>query len=101
MSQSAFERLFTTNVPHVLEKIFFSLDYETFKACREVCKAWKGLISSDAYTKIENTVLTENHERLKKAVKERNVEVLLSILIELPWVNVTIADIDKWMDTRY
>ena len=57
--------------------------------------------SSDAYIKMENKVLTENNERLKKAVKERNVEVILSMGIELPWVNVTIADIDKWMDTRY
>ena len=72
MSACAFNKLFTTNVPYILEKIFFSLDYETFKASREVCRAWKGLISSDAYIKMENKLLTENNERLKKAVKESN-----------------------------
>ena len=38
-----------TNVPHVLENIFFSLDYESYKTCLEVCKAWKELLTSEAY----------------------------------------------------
>ena len=29
----AFDRLFKRNVPHILEKIFLSLDYESFKKC--------------------------------------------------------------------
>ena len=50
MSSSAFDKLFNTNVPHVLEKIFFSLDYESFKACHEVCRGWKELLSTANFT---------------------------------------------------
>ena len=35
-----FSILFNKNVPHVQEKIFFSLDYDSLKACGEVCKTW-------------------------------------------------------------
>ena len=44
-----FETLFAQYVPHILIKIFFSLDYESFKTCSEVNNAWRGLILSDSY----------------------------------------------------
>ena len=40
----AFDKLFATRrVPDVLEKIFLSLDSESLKKCREVCKAWNDM----------------------------------------------------------
>ena len=30
---SAFDTLFTKSVPHIIEKIFFTLDYNSFKIC--------------------------------------------------------------------
>ena len=46
---SAFDLLFQRSVPHILEKIFLSLDYKTFKACHKVCAAWgETLASRDA-----------------------------------------------------
>ena len=44
---SAFDKLFTRNVPHILEMIFFSLDYESFKRCEKVCSAWRELLKSE------------------------------------------------------
>ena len=41
--------LFTKSVPHILEKIFFSLDYESFKKCLEVSTAWKELLTSESF----------------------------------------------------
>ena len=38
-----------TSVPHILEKIFFSLDYASHKASREVCKRWYELLATEAY----------------------------------------------------
>ena len=38
--------LFTKSVPHILETIFEALDYESYKACLEVSKAWKKLLRS-------------------------------------------------------
>lgn len=46
-----FDTLFTRNVPHIIEKIFFSLDYESYKACLEVSNAWNELLSTESYKK--------------------------------------------------
>ena len=47
--QCEFEKLVTRNVPHILEMIFFDLDYYSFAACGKVCKAWGELFSSQSY----------------------------------------------------
>ena len=44
-----FEPLFNRSVPHILERIFFSLDIESFLSCRGVCREWNKLLSSPAY----------------------------------------------------
>ena len=44
-----FETLFNKNVPHILEKIFYSLDYNSFMESKKVCKAWNILLSSKSY----------------------------------------------------
>ena len=45
----AFDKIFMKNVPHILEKIVFSLDYETYNRCSEVNKNWKDLLTSNSY----------------------------------------------------
>ena len=47
-----FDKLFERNVPHILEKIFFSLDYTSFKQCMEVSSAWYELLKSDSYKRL-------------------------------------------------
>ena len=47
-----FNILFTTSVPHILEKIFFSLDYASFKKCMEVNKSWHDLLASKSFKQI-------------------------------------------------
>ena len=49
MDSSAFNTLFSKNVPHLLEKIFFFLDYESYKKCLEVSKVWNYLLTSDSF----------------------------------------------------
>ena len=44
-----FDTLLTKYVPHILENIFFSLDYKSFKSCLQVNRKWKELIMSEAY----------------------------------------------------
>ena len=46
-----FGTLFTKSVPHILEKIFFSLDYESVKNCLEVSKVWHELLKSESFKK--------------------------------------------------
>ena len=48
------------NVPHILEKIFLDLeDYDSFMACQDVCKAWRGLFSSELFKKRARDLLYE------------------------------------------
>ena len=51
--------LFSKNVPHILEKIFFSLDYESYKICLEVNSEWKELLTSERYITKGKTVFKE------------------------------------------
>ena len=46
-----FEKLFSKNVPAIIEKIFFYLDYESFKTCFEICTTWRGLLTSPSFQK--------------------------------------------------
>ena len=56
LGQCEFDRLLTKNVPHIFEKIFFFLDNESFKNCRDVCQAWKVLFASKRYRKKEKEI---------------------------------------------
>ena len=56
MNMCAFDKLSKMNVPHILEKIFFSLDLGSFLRCLEVSEGWKDLLISDAFKKRGRTV---------------------------------------------
>ena len=58
-SLSGFHTLFNKSVPHILENIFLSLDYDSLKACHEVCHSWKELLSSEPYHKRAKEMLNE------------------------------------------
>ena len=44
-----FDTIFTKARPHILEKICLSLDYESFKKCLEVNKAWMTVLTATAF----------------------------------------------------
>ena len=62
-----FNTLFEKSMPHILENIFFSLDYKSFKACSEVSIAWNQLFSSETYRRKAKKLLTETDEFKKEA----------------------------------
>ena len=68
--------LFTKSVPHILEIIFFSLDYESFKRCLEVSTAWRELLTSERYVKRAKSVFRGNSDenKLWQAAEDCNVE---------------------------
>ena len=80
MEQSAFGKLFKTYVPHILENIFLSLDYKSFKACHEVCKAWNGLLLNELFKEKVKKILMENGEKLRHATGEGNADEVRRIL---------------------
>ena len=46
-----FDKLWNKNVPHLFEKIFLTLDYNSFRNSRGVNRAWRSLLSSQLYRK--------------------------------------------------
>ena len=95
MDTCAFDKLFTKNVPHILENIFFLLDYKSFKNCIEVSSTWKGLLVSEAYRRKAKSLfqqeILKDDAKLWKGSRDGNInEVrrLLSIgLLDVNWVD--------------
>ena len=46
---SGFDLLLRRNVNHIWEKIFLSLDYESFKKCLSVSKGWNNILTSESF----------------------------------------------------
>ena len=68
-----FDLLFSKNVPHIFEKIFFNLDYDSFTACRKVSKAWSELLSSKSFRKKEQDLL---FEKMAKELRQEMVRII-------------------------
>ena len=71
MVPSAFDLLFATNVPHILENIFFSLDYVSFQTCYKVSEVWDKFLSSKSCQKLLEKMLIKkkkNEKKLKAAL---------------------------------
>jgi len=79
-----FDTLFTKNVPHILEKIFLTLDYESFKECLKVNNEWKELITSERFmTKAKSTFksdISEEERKLLTAARQDNLHDIKRIL---------------------
>ena len=107
---SAFGAQTVRSVPHILENIFFSLDYDSFIICMNVNKTWKKLLSTEPYQqrlqellieKKENERKLQEHKKrmgkiLYKASKEGNAEVVKN-LSNISKVNVNIlVELSPW-----
>ena len=80
---SAFDKLFSWNVPHILEKIFFSLDYKSFKTCMEVCQTWKDLLESASYQNRFDQLLIQkknNEMKLLEFSRDGNTEEIRRLI---------------------
>ena len=88
---SQFDLLLTKCVPHILETIFFSLDYESYMTCPEVSTIWRELLTSERYVKEAKSLFHDevDHNEVKKklsqAVKKGNVKEVqvLSIFVDV------------------
>ena len=92
----AFDKLFTINVPHILEKIFLSLDYKALKSCTKVNSAWNGFLKSESFQRRAKCVFREeigdDQWQLCFASMEGDVREVLHLLgIGLVDINATMA----------
>ena len=80
---TAFDTLFTMNVPHLLEKIFTSLDYESFKTCLQVSTEWKELLTSKPYLENAKSLyhgeIVRDEGNLWLAAKQGNIGKVQSL----------------------
>ena len=63
---ATFDILFAKNVPHILEKIFLSLDNKSFESCMNVNKTWRELLSTRRYQNKLEEVLAEKKKNGEK-----------------------------------
>ena len=89
MGQCDFGTLFTLNVPHILEKIFFDLDYASYKTCMEVSNVWFELLTSKSFKRLGRThFCKEISKELWWAVKKNDVVKVRRI------ISTTIIDVN-------
>ena len=79
-----FDILFTRNVPHIPEKIFLSLDFESFKNCLKVSKPWSEVLTNKIFqrkvkTRFRKEIL-EEELTLRKMCMEGNAYGVRRIL---------------------
>ena len=68
------------DVPHILEKIFLSLDYNAFKKCQEVSKDWKNLLISEPFLERGKTIFCEQiRNDLMHSTKEGNIDKIIKL----------------------
>ena len=76
-----FDRLIKRNVPHILEKIFLSLDSKSFMNCFEVSKNWNVMLTSESFQRKGKSIFCEDLQgELCKAAEEGNSDELRKIL---------------------
>ena len=79
-----FDTLFTKNVPHILEKIFLTLDYQSFKECLKANNKWRGLLTSERFmSKAKSTFqsdISEDEKKLLIAARQDNSQDIKRLL---------------------
>ena len=89
----AFDILFAKNVPHILENIFFSLDYASFQTCYKVSKVWNEFLSSQSCHKSLEKMLIKkkkNEKRLKAALSSKELREsgkMVELISNAGWID--------------
>ena len=91
----AFNMLLTKSVPHILEMIFLSLDYESFKKCLEVSVTWQKILTSESFQVMGKLVFHDetpkDELKLLESIKQGNVKevkrLMLSGLLDLNFLS--------------
>ena len=80
-----FDKLLAKNVPHIIEGIFLSLDYPSFKTCLRVSKTWYELLTTDSMVKKARLSfcegLSEDEKKLRDATKKGNVSEIRVVIL--------------------
>ena len=76
-----FDKLFSIRVLHIHEKIFLSLDYESYKKCLKVSKSWNDLLTSESFLRRSKSAFCEDiQEELLQATARGHVDTIQRVL---------------------
>ena len=79
-----FNALFSQNVPHLLELVFLSLDYEAYQVCLKVSQRWRDLLTSERYRSKWKSVFKEEisleETKLRIAARQNNTDEVRRLL---------------------
>ena len=76
-----FDRLLTQTVPHILEKIFFSLDFKSYMNCLVASRSWNDLLRSESFQRKGKDVFCEDiQKKLQLAAEKGNVDIIRRFL---------------------
>ena len=90
-----FDSLLQRNVPHIIEMIFLSLDYDSFKECLDVNATWRNQISS-AFLRRNGELLCykgifEDERKLLKAA-DLGLDCHVKIFLDYGMIDVNASD---------
>ena len=72
---SSFDKLFSITAPHILEKIFLSLDLKSFINCFRVSRSWNILLTSESFQEMAKPIFYHDLTiELWHACKKGNVQ---------------------------
>ena len=95
--QCGFCTLFTKSVPHILEKIFFSLDYGSYKQSLDVSYAWRVLLTSEHFIIKGKAVFKEEIAEDEKSLLDATVSgKLMEVRRLLSTRMVDVNCVDDW-----
>ena len=81
----AFDKLLAKDVQSIFEKIFLSLDYESFKKCLEVSHSWEELLNSESFIKARKYLyqdeISNDQEKLAFAARQGDIDQVTRILV--------------------
>ena len=76
-----FDRLLTKRVPHIHERIFFSVGYESFKKCLNVSKSWNDLLTSESFLRRGKSIFCEDIQKeFLLAARRGNMDIIRRVL---------------------
>ena len=86
-----FQEFGNVHEPDIIKRIFFYLDYNSFKKCQRVCRSWRSLLTSEAYISMGKTVFLEKLVDIERELYDKASEGELDEvmrLISCPMVDV-------------
>ena len=94
-----FDRLLSKVVPHIHEKIFFSMDYASFKNCLDVSMQWHEILTTEYFKRKGKYVFhQEMHMEVMEAAEQGNVAKILQILNNF-MIDINFTTAGRWNDS--